>query len=263
MPNPLPPHLHRYGPWALITGASSGIGETLAGRLAALGFHVVLAGRRADALAAVAARIERDHRVQTRCVQVDLSEPGATDALDRDTADLDLGLIVLNAGAGSAGPFLDRDDAAEAALIRLNCAAVVDGARRFGARLRDRGGGSLLFLSSILAFQGSPLSATYGASKAFVQAFAESLTVELRAHQIDVLCFAIGPTHTQFADHAGMRLGRAMSVDAVVNDMVGALGGRGTRFPGWLSKALRALTFALPRWVATRIFGGAMAGMVA
>jgi hypothetical protein len=255
------PHLTRHGPWAVVTGASSGLGRAVALELAAAGLHVVLVARREAELTALAAALPPG--AQSRVVALDLADPRAPAALDAATADLDVGLVVLNAGFGGAGPFLNGDPAADAAMLAVNCGAVLASAASFGRRLADRGRGSLVLLSSIIAFQGTPGSATYGASKAFVQSLAEALEVELGAHGVEVLSIAPGPTHTGFAARANMKLGAALHADDVARAIVRAIGGRGTRFPGWLSRLLRALTAPLPRWVAARIFGQAMAGMTA
>lgn len=251
----------RYGPWAVLTGASSGIGRDLAERLAAAKLDLVLVARREAELHALAAELASRHGIATRVVALDLARIGAAEALDAATADLDVGLAVLNAGFGHGGPFLDGTPAKDADMLALNCGAVVAGSRVFGRRLVARKGGGLVLVGSILGFQGAPRAAVYAATKAFVQSFAESLEVELGAHGVDVLSLAPGPTHSGFADRAGMRLGQAMTSAEVADAAVRALGRRGTSFPGWLSKLLRALTGWMPRWAAARVFGNAMAGM--
>lgn len=250
-----------YGPWAVVTGASSGIGEHVAELLAYGGKNVVLVARRADALEALATRLRGTHGVQVRVLAMDLGVPGASTSLDGATADLDVGLVVLNAGFGTSGPFLGADLREEEAMIALNCAALTGGALLFGRRLATRKAGALVLVSSILAFTGVPRAATYAASKAYVQSLGEALRLELGERGVDVLTVAPGPTVTGFADRARMTMGAAMTPAQVARSVVAALGGRGTRFPGWLSKLLWALTGPLPRWMATRIFAGVMAGM--
>jgi len=220
-----------------------------------------LVARREGALQALADTLSAQHGVQARVIALDLARPGATAALDAATADLDVGLVVLNAGFGDGGAFLDGDPGKDAEMLALNCGAVLDASRAFGRRLVARKGGGLVLVSSILGFQGAPRAASYAATKAFVQSLAESLEVELGAHGVDVLVLAPGPTHSGFADRAGMKVGQAMSSAEVADAAMRALGRRGTVFPGWLSKLLRALTGWMPRWAAARVFGNAMASM--
>jgi short-subunit dehydrogenase len=199
--------------------------------------------------------------MQTRVVALDLGAADSADRLDAATADLDVATVVLNAGFGTSGPFLDGDTAAELSMIDVNCGAVLASSRLFGRRLAARGGGDLVLLSSVLAFQGAPLAAAYGATKAFVQSLAEALDVELAPRGVRVLSAAVGPTRSGFADVARMDLDVAMDADTVGRAIVRQVGGRGTIRPGWLSIALTLLTAPLPRWIATRIFGRAMATM--
>jgi short-subunit dehydrogenase len=251
----------RYGPWALVTGASSGIGREMALRLAARGLHLVLVARSEDALASLAAEVTEQHRVQTRVVPLDLALPNATARLDAATADLAIGLVVLNAGFATSGSFLAGDAAREAEMVALNCTAVLEGSLFFGRRLAARKGGALVLVGSILGFQGAPYAAGYAATKSFVQSLGEGLAVELASSGVDVLTLAPGPTHTGFAARAGMKMGMAMGAAEVADAAVAAIGKRGTSFPGWLAKLLRFATGTVPRWVATRIFGHVMAGM--
>lgn len=245
-------------PWALLTGASSGIGRALTPLLAARGHGLVLVARREEELRRLAASLP----VPTRVLALDLSEPAAWARLDEATTDLDLGVVVLNAGIGGAGPFLAADPEAEQALVRLNVGAVLAACHRFGRRLAARGSGQLVLLSSVLAFQGVEGSATYAASKALVQALAEGLRPELGRRGVDVLAVAPGPTHTEFAARAGMRMGLADPAARVARSIDAALGGRGTRFPGLVGRLLRWGVLTLPRPLRSFIFGRAVAGMI-
>ena len=179
------------------------------------------------------------------------------------SADLDIDIVVLNAGFGSSGPFLAAEADAEHQMVELNCVAVLDACHRFGRRLAARRSGSLVLLSSVLAFQGVPGSATYAATKAFVQSLAEGLRPEFAAKGVAVLSVAAGPTHTGFAARAGMRLGMADTAEAVAARVDRAIGGSGTVYPGLVARLLRFGVLTLPRALRTFIFGRAMAGMLA
>lgn len=249
--------------WSVITGASSGIGRSIATALATQGRAVVLVARREEELRALAAQLEQSCGVQTRVVALDLASPDGPQRLDDATRDLDVDLAVLNAGFGAGGPFLAGDAQAEATMLALNCGAVLGSSRLFAHRLVARGGGDLVFVSSVLAFQGVPLAATYAATKAFVQSLAEALVVELGPRGVRVLSAAVGPTRSGFADRAGMKFDLAMDADTVAHAIVGQIGGSGTIRPGWLSKVLAVLMGTVPRAVASRILGLTMGSMIA
>jgi hypothetical protein len=244
--------------WALVTGASSGIGRALAVRLAQRGRPLVLVSRDGDALRTLAASLA----VPTRVIVLDLAASASAGALDSGTADLDVDLVVLNAGFGTSGPFLSTDAAVERTMVELNCVAVLEACHRFGRRLAARRGGSLVLLGSVLGFQGVPGSATYAATKAFVQALAEGLRPELAAAGVAVLSVAPGPTHTGFASRAGMKLGLADTAEGVAARVERSIGRSGTVFPGFVAQLLRFGVLGLPRGLRSFIFGRAIAGMV-
>jgi short-subunit dehydrogenase len=194
----------RYGPWALVTGASSGIGAGFARRLAAEGFNVALAARRSDRLAAVAAEIEARFQVATRCATVDLSVDGAAARLDAMLHDLDLGLVVSNAGTGEPGLFLDQDYQTLRARFHLNAMASLDMAYLFGARLARRGGGGLILGGAFGAMQGVPFSAADAGAKAMVQSLGCSLHVELKPRRVQVMTLIVPPTDTAIIAKFGL-----------------------------------------------------------
>ncbi len=201
-----PPHRplrDRYGEWALVTGASSGIGAAFARALAREGFSLVLSARRTDRLEALAAEIAEERAVVTRIVAVDLATPSGAAVLVAAVADLEIGVLVNNAGFGSAGRFELQDDARLAAMIQLHCTAPLVLTHRLLPKMRERGRGALLFTGSLAAKQPMPLHATYAATKAFVGLFAEALWSELRGTGIDVLVVEPGSTTTEFQAVAG------------------------------------------------------------
>jgi short-subunit dehydrogenase len=251
----------RYGPWAVVTGASSGIGRATAARLAASGLNLVLAARSGAILDRFAALLAAEHGVEVRTVAVDLaSETGAIE-LERATRELDVGLLVAAAGFGTSGSFLDGSLAAELDMLGVNCRAVVTLCWHFGRRFAARGRGGLVLMSSIVGFQGMPYAAHYAATKAYVQALGEALAVELRPAGVDVVASAPGPTASGFAERAGMRMGQALTPAAVAEGTLAALGRRTTVLPGFLSKLLVYALVPLPRWARVRVMGRVMAGM--
>ncbi len=251
----------RYGPWAVVTGASSGIGRELAVQVAAAGVHPVLVARRSDVLDDLARSLSDRYDVRCRVVPADLSRRDRVDAVIAATEDLDVGLLIAAAGFGTSGPFLRGRAADELAMLDVNCGAVLTLARHFGARFADRGRGGIVLLSSIVAYQGVPRAVHYAATKAYVQTLAEGLHRELRPAGVDVLSAAPGPVHSGFADAAGMTMGRALDPVDVAVPVLNALGRRSTTAPGTMSKVLTWSLAPLPRRLRVRIMGQVMTSM--
>ena len=191
-PIPAPPSAEqmraKYGPWAVIAGASEGTGAEYARQLAALGIHCLLVARRKDPLDRIARELQDGHRVQTRVLSVDLSSPDAAQRIKAAAADIEVGLYVSNAGADSTGKhFLDVPLEQTHRLINMNVRTVVDAVYAFAPAMKARGRGGILLMSSGAALGGQPRVAIYSGTKAFELNFAESLWVELREFGIDVL----------------------------------------------------------------------------
>lgn len=251
----------RFGPMALVTGASDGIGRAFAGALAAQGFNLVLVARRENVLRDLSAELAAKHAIDVQAVSLDLSEPGAAQTLLDRTRELPVGLLVAAAGFGSIGPFIERDPASEANMVDLNCRAVVELTHGTAQRMVRRGSGGIVLFSSLLGFQGVPGSATYAATKGFVQGFAEALAVELRPQGISVLSVAPGPVGTGFAARAGMHMSRTDTPEEVARAALAALPRGGTLRPGLVGKFLGWSLAPLPRWARVKVLGAAMKGM--
>ena len=251
----------RFGPAALVTGASDGIGRAFAERLAAMGFDLVLVARRAGRLQELADALSVQHGVAVQIIPADLAEPGGTAAVLAQTADRDIGILVAAAGFGSSGAFLAQDGAAEAGMVDVNCRAVVELVHGIGGRMQRAGRGGIVLFGSLVGFQGVPWSATYAATKGFVQSFAEGLAQELRPHGISVLSVAPGPIRSGFGARAGMRMSMAETPEVVARGSLAALGRGLTVRPGFLSKFLGWSLAMLPRWLRARVMGQIMKGM--
>jgi short-subunit dehydrogenase len=259
MPNPFPT---RYGPVAVVTGASDGLGAALAEALAARGLSLVLSARRADRLEGLAARLSAAHGVAARVVAGDLGTQAGIAALLEATAGEDAGLLVAAAGFGTCGPFLDADPAEEQAMLAVNCGATLALTHGFGRRFAARGRGGVVLFSSIVAFQGVPNAAHYAATKAWVQVFAEGIAPEFAARGVDVLAAAPGPVATGFGIRAKMSRRKVDTAAAVAADILGALGRRTSSRPGPKGRRTSLMLGLLPRGVRTRVLGGVMAGAV-
>ena len=254
--------LDRYGPWAVVTGASSGLGLAAAEQLAALGFGVALVARREDRLRDLEARLVHAGPGAVRVIVADLgAAAGATQVLDA-TADLDVGLLVHSAGWGTSGPFTEADIAHELAMLDANCASTVRLCHAYGRRFVDRGRGGLVLFGSLVGGQGTPWSAHYAATKAYVQTLGEGLGHELHPRGVDVLVALPGPVDTGFADVAGMHMSRTDKPGPVVHDVFRALGRRPTVVPGTNGRFLGRALAALPRRARTRVMARAMRRML-
>jgi short-subunit dehydrogenase len=247
---------------ALVTGASDGIGRAFATSLAARGLDLVLVARRAAVLDELASDLTLQYGIKARVVPLDLAEPEAATRLLAEVEADDVGLLVGAAGYGSSGSFLAQDAAEEARMVDLNCRAVVELAHGLGTRLSRRKRGGLVLFGSLVGFQGVPWSATYAATKAFVQSLAEGLAVELASHGVAVLSVAPGPVASGFGARARMSMGQAARPEAVAEAALRALGSsRLTVRPGFLSKGLGWSLGLLPRGARVRVMGQIMRGM--
>jgi len=251
----------RYGPWAVVTGASSGIGREVAIELAEAGLNLVLVARSHGVLEEMAEDLVTRRGIETRAVAADLALGAGTDAVETATRDLDVGLLVAAAGFGTSGPFLDASLEKELEMLDVNCRAPLEMSLRFGRRFAARGRGGIVLMGSLVGFQGTPNAANYAATKAYVQTLGEALHAELAPLGVDVMVSAPGPTHSSFASRAGMRMGAALEPADVARATLGALGRRTTALPGALTKLLTYSLVPLPRGARVRIMGRVMGGM--
>jgi uncharacterized protein len=247
----------RFGPWALVTGASSGIGRAFAAQLAANGINLVLAARRLSNLDEVGRDLTRQHRIQYRSARVDLAEPDFLNTLIDTTNDLDLGLVVSNAGDMNLGEFLTIPHDALLVELRVNTEAHLSLTHHFGQVLARRGRGGILLVSSIAGIQGVPYIANYSATKSYVLSLGEAVHHELSARGVQVTVLVPGATATAMTARFGAdktAMGRLMmSADACAADGLAALAAnRAVRISGRMNRTTIALT---PRRTRIRMFG--------
>ena len=187
----------RYGPWALIAGGSEGTGEAFARRLAREGINVALLARRQGPLDELAADIQSQHGVEVRTASVDLGDADAAAIAAELTDDLDVGLVIFNAGATIRfSYFADWTEEDLLALVNMNCRSTTLFAHRFAPRLIERGRGGFVMVGSVAGFAGSTHQSVYNASKAYDWVFAEGLWRELGIYGVDAIAMVIGATDT-------------------------------------------------------------------
>ncbi len=225
----------RYGEWGLVTGASAGIGAQFARALAREGMSVVLTARRGDRLEDLAAELEKRHSVATRVVIADLSTPGGADCVADAVRDLDIGLLVNNAGLGYAGRFDKQDTERLSGLVQVNCNAPVVLTSRLLPHMLEHGRGAVIVVGSVAGRQPLPLHGVYSATKAFDLLFGESLYVELRDRGIDVLVVEPGSTATEFQEVAGEKPHGGEPPAVVVEVALDALGHQPSVISGWFN----------------------------
>lgn len=255
------PFADRYGPWALVTGASSGIGREFARQLAARGLNIILVARRAARLEELASELIAGHAIETRVAPVDLSLDNFLAPISLATEGLTVGLLVNSAGFAHTGPFLDMDTVTLSRMLHLNCRAPAVLARAYGPAMRARQRGGIIFLSSVAGFAGTPSWSLYASTKAFNLLLGEGLAAELRGDAVDVLVLAPGATRTEFLEVAGLRDSLGMNVEDVVSRALGRLGRADVFVPGlFYSTGVFAMRF-LPRAFNRAVFGRFIDGM--
>ena len=256
----------RYGPaapahaWALVTGASSGLGREFARSLAREGFSLVLSARREDRLRELAAELEEDFGAATRVVAADLVHPAGVDFLAAAVEGLEISLLINNAGVGYQGRFDLLDAERLRAMVQLNCVAPVALAHRFLPGMRERGRGAMVITGSVAGRQPLPLHAVYSATKAFDQLFGEALSAELHAFGVDVLVLEPGSTETEFQAVAGELPHEGAAPDLVVREALEALQFQPSAIYGWFNWIrANAAQRLLPRTLTAAAAGRMMA----
>ncbi|HZS39433.1 MAG TPA: SDR family NAD(P)-dependent oxidoreductase, partial [Polyangia bacterium] len=223
----------RYGPWALVAGASAGLGAAFAEQLAARKLNLVLVARQETLLTALAARLREAHGVEVRVAVADLGAPDLLARAREATAGVEIGLVVYNAAYSLIGRFLEQPLEDKLRIVNVNCRGPLILADEFGRQMAKRKRGGILLMSSLAGARGSPLVATYAATKAFNLVLAESLWDELADEGIDVLACRAGATRTPAYD-ASRPAGKVpiMEPGPVVEEALAALGRKPSMVPG-------------------------------
>lgn len=255
--------------WALITGASSGLGREFAVIAAQNGFTPVLCARREDALEDTATLVKSKTGIKALVRPADLSVSFSVRALADELLD-QFGapaIVINNAGFGSFHPILEEDDALCERMIALNALAPVLLSQRLGRAMRDAGGGRILNVASTAAFQPCPHLGVYGATKAFLLSVSEALAEELRGTNVTVTALCPGPTRTNFGTAAGLEADSPFDRYAADAQAVAQFGwdammhGKPVAIEGLLNRLVAVIAQISPRGVTRRIAGKLLAKM--
>ncbi|HMO81082.1 MAG TPA: SDR family oxidoreductase [Pyrinomonadaceae bacterium] len=247
---------------SLITGASSGIGEAFARRLAGAGRDLFLVARSEDKLRSLCKELAEEHGIRADHAAIDLSSEGSDQKLFETTESrgLEVDLLINNAGFGSMGDFAELDLARELEMIRLNITALVALSHRYLAGMRMRRSGAVINVSSAAGFQPVPFMATYAATKAFVTSFSEAIAEENRPFGIQVLALCPGSTSTNFFEASNidraLKIKGQQTADQVVDTALAALNGRRVKVvSGWTNYLVASATNLIPNSFITRVVG--------
>jgi short-subunit dehydrogenase len=254
--------LRTYGEWALVTGASAGIGSVFARRLATQGINVALVARRTDRLEALAGELTRTAGVQARVVAEDLEREDVVERIAARVADLPIAILVNNAGFSMHGRFERVPREKILGMIRVNCLAVAGLTHAFLPAMQARGRGAVIIVSSAAAYQPLGYAATYAATKAFDLMLGEALWAENRDRGVDVLVLSPGPVDTEFQAVSGEVPHPGASPESVVDIAFAALGRKPSVVAGTLNK-VRAWSVRFgPRAQIARLAMGVMRGVI-
>lgn len=258
----------RYGPWALVTGASSGIGAEFALQLAKRNLNLVLVGRRKNLLEQIAGEIVQRYGMDARVLQVDLAAPDAKSSIEKATREIEIGLLVNNAGAGLPGAFLDHEAANETRIVQVNAVVPMQLTHLFGSKMTQIGHGGIIFVASTMGYVGMPFAANYAATKAYLISLGEALYHELGKKGISVLVVSPGPTKTP-AIHELPEVDFSqvpvnwMDAEGVVRTALHSLGHQASVIPGEVNNAVYFLVKRiLPRDAASSLFGRILERMI-
>ncbi len=250
---------------ALVSGASSGIGESFARRLARSGYDLILVARNKERLESLADELQSRHGVEVKVLAADLTKTQALRKVERAIeADEHLEMLVNNAGFGTMGRFAELDPAVEEDEIRLNVLALMRLTRAALPGMIQRRRGAVINVSSMAALQPGPTTATYSATKAYVNSFTEALHEELRGTGVQVQALCPGFTRTEFQERANIDASGLPDFawmdpeDVVEASLAGLNGGDVVYVPGLLNRFLATTVTSIPRPVARRILGTAV-----
>jgi short-subunit dehydrogenase len=250
----------QYGPWALVAGASAGLGAAFAEALAARGLNLLLVARRQDALDQLTTGLRSRHGIQVRTQAADLARPDLQTVIHDFTDGLEVGLLVYNAAHSVIGPFLDHPVEEHLRVVDVNCRGPLVLAHLLGAGMAKRGRGGIVLMTSTAGSQGGPWIASYAASKAFNLLLAEALWDELGSQGVRVVACRAGATRTPGYESSKPKPSRVPLLEPafVAERALAALGRKPSVVPGWFyACSAFVMNRLMPRRMAIRIMGRA------
>ena len=232
----------QYGPWALVTGGTSGLGEAFANQIAEKGINLILVARRADVLKSKSEEIQKRYGVEVRTIQVDLSSPKGYEKVIEATRDLEVGLFIPAAGLENNGIISSIDLARELALIQLNVSSTFALTHHFVCKMAERGKGGVLLIASLAGHMPNPYLSNYAGSKAYVLNFGASLHWEMKKKGVDVTVLSPGYMPTPMVANNGIDYSKLpmspMSPNKVAELGLDGLGKKALVIPGGKNKMI-------------------------
>lgn len=251
----------KYGAWAVVAGASEGIGQAYAKGLAKRGLNLVLIARRPEPLKETE-QIVKDLGVEVKSIQLDLSSSEMLDKLDAETKNLDIGLMVYNAAYGPVRPFLSNTVEQLRQHTGVNCDGPMLLAHHFGKHFSEQGRGGIILMSSMAGFQGTAMVAPYAATKGFDTVLGEALHYELKSKGVDVMVCAAGATKTpnylSTEPQYGTFKPSELDPSKVAEGALKAIGSRSLFIPGISNRFAHAMFRVFSRSFASRFFSKTM-----
>jgi short-subunit dehydrogenase len=251
----------KYGPVALVAGASEGIGASFATYLASAGIDLVMVARRREPLEELAVKLEKKYNIKATCIQCDLSHPEATKEVSEALNGKEINILVYNAALSFIGPFTSVSPGEQSAAARVNMFTPLNMVRLFGEKMLERRKGAIILMSSLAGFQGSGFLSLYAATKAFNRILAESLWYEWKNTGVDIIGCCAGATATPgylntSPEKTGIFTPRVLDPSEIPPECFGKLG----RYPSWITgRSNRIASFImqkiLPRKTAINIMG--------
>lgn len=246
----------KYGSWALITGASSGIGEEFARKLASFGINLIIIARRLERLEKLKSTLEKQYDVEVIPLQVDLQYENFLDGIKSIIDSKEIGILINNAGFGDRGEFINSDLQNNINMIKVNCVAPTILTHYLLPKMIERKKGALIFLGSLLASQPTPTTALYAATKVFDSFLGDALWYELKKYNIDVVTINPGGTETEFHKVAKSTMGPfPRTSEQVVNTTLKALGRKPSVIDGVFNKILAFFNRLISRKISITLAG--------